>query len=76
MNKKIKRKIFLKGKVYINTQKASFILCTKTSCNYTNKYFKGVTLKSDSFAVGYKASWLCMNFDLFEENFIKINEDE
>lgn len=73
---KIKRKVFLKGKVYIHSQKGSIILCTKTSCNYTNKYFKGVTLQSDSFGIGYKASWLCMNFDLFEQESININEDD
>ncbi len=57
----VPQQIFIKGKKYTN-QAGSVVLCSKTTCNYSSKSFKGVVLEGREYPAGYYSKWLTLNF--------------
>jgi|TARA_R110000744_G_scaffold32503_3_gene76078 hypothetical protein len=45
-----KQKVFVKGREYRTDD--LLVLCTETTCNYSNEHFKAVVLSSKKFTVG------------------------
>lgn len=65
----IPQKLFIKGEKYTNNSGGLVVLCTKTTCNYSSKHFRGVVLESDEYPVGYYSkTWYTSSFVKYTQN--------
>jgi hypothetical protein len=60
------QKLFIKGRKY-GTDKTT-VMCTKTTCNFSTDYFRGVVVESKEYVKGhFSKSWHMDRFEQLED---------